>query len=119
MYNKIVGKNGLVGNRSSKVIKNAFYVLKNTTMPAFLIENGFMDSKTDVPIILTEVHADKTAQGILEFLVETYSLTKKKGATTSSTKKIYRVQCGAFSNKKNAEALKKKLANAGFDAIIV
>lgn len=120
LYEKIVAKNGLVGNRSSKVIKNAFYVLKNTKMSAFLIENGFMDSKTDVPIILTESHAEKTAQGILDFLVESYSLTKKSSTTTKpSTKTTYRVQCGAFTNKKNAEALKKKLVNAGFEAIIV
>ena len=46
-------------------------------MPAFLIENGFMDSKTDVPIILTEAHAEKTAKGIVEFLVDTLKLSKK------------------------------------------
>ena len=28
------------------------YVVKYTTMPALLLENGFMDSQTDVPIIL-------------------------------------------------------------------
>lgn len=121
LYNAIVKSNGLVGNRSSKVVKNKYYVLANTEMPAFLIENGFMDSKTDVPIILTEEHATKTAQGILNFLVDTYSLKqiKKTTTTTTATKTIYRVQCGAFSNKKNAEALKKKLISAGFDATIV
>lgn len=120
LYNAVVKSNGLAGNRSSKVTKTKFYVLANTEMPAFLIENGFMDSKTDVPIILTEEHATKTAQGILNFLVSEYSLKQiKKPTTTTATKTIYRVQCGAFSNKKNAEALKKKLTNAGFDAIIV
>lgn len=123
LYNSIVKNNGLVGNRASKVVKNKYYVLANTNMPAFLIENGFMDSKTDVPIILTNEHAEKTAKGILDFLVAEYKLKQiKKPATTSSTtttKKIYRVQCGAFSNKKNAEALKTKLTKAGFEAIIV
>lgn len=121
LYNAIVKSNGLVGNRSEKVVKNKYYVLANTDMPAFLIENGFMDSKTDVPIILTEEHATKTAQGILNFLVNTYSLKqiKKTTTTTTATKTIYRVQCGAFSNKKNAEALKKKLISAGFEATIV
>lgn len=121
LYNSIVKSNGLVGNRASKVIKNKYYVLANTNMPAFLIENGFMDSKTDVPIILTAEHAEKTAQGILNFLVAEYNLKqiKKPATTTTMTKKIYRVQCGAFSNKKNAEALKKKLNNAGFEAVIV
>jgi N-acetylmuramoyl-L-alanine amidase len=77
LYDSIVSKTKLVGNRSQKVIKYGFYVLKHTNMPAFLIENGFMDSQTDVPIILTQEHAEKTAQGILEFLVKEYSLKKK------------------------------------------
>ena len=34
-------------------------------------------------------------------------------------KKIYRVQCGAFSNKSNAEKLRDSLKAKGFDAILV
>jgi N-acetylmuramoyl-L-alanine amidase len=130
LYNAVVAKNGLAGNRTSKVIKKAFYVLKNTNMAAFLIENGFMDSKTDVPIILTQEHAEKTAHGILDFLVKTYSLKLNKQPTSTSTgntsnnaasitkKTVYRVQCGAFTVKKNAQTLKSKLTAAGYDAFI-
>ena len=78
LYDAVVSKTKLVGNRCSKVIKKGFYVIKNTTMPAFLIENGFMDSTTDVPIILSPEHAEKTAQGILNFLVKEYSLERKR-----------------------------------------
>lgn len=78
LYDAVVSKTGLVGNRYSKVQKKGFYVLKNTKMAAFLIENGFMDSTTDVPIILSPEHAEKTAQGILDFLVKEYALEKKK-----------------------------------------
>ena len=77
LYNAVVSKTGLVGNRVNKVQKKGFYVIKNTKMPAFLIENGFMDSATDVPIILSPEHAERTAQGILRFLVEEYSLDYK------------------------------------------
>ena len=76
LYNAIVKQTGLVGNRSSKVKKYGYYVIKNTKMAAFLIENGFMDSKTDVPVILSEAHADKTVQGLLNFLVDEYKLAK-------------------------------------------
>ena len=85
LYNAVVKRNKLVGNRSTKVGKKAYYVLKNTNMHAFLIENGFMDSTTDVPIILTTDHAEKTAQGLLDFLVKEYSL-KKNNATTTVVK---------------------------------
>lgn len=42
------------------------------------------------------------------------------GSTTvaSTNKKLYRVQVGAFSNKNNAEKLKKELMVKGYDAII-
>ena len=77
MYNSIVSRTGLIGNRSSKIVKQGFYELKHTNMSAFLLENGFMDSSTDVPIILTEDHADKTARGLLDFLVKEYKLEAK------------------------------------------
>lgn len=82
LYNAVVKETGLIGNRSTKVSKNAFFVLKNTNMPAFLIENGFMDSTTDVPIILTETHADKTAKGLLNFLISDFKLKANGKAET-------------------------------------
>lgn len=101
LYDSITVQTGLVGNRSSKVIKNGFYVIKNTTMPAFLIENGFMDSATDTPVILTEAHAKKTAQGILDFLVERLKLEKintgqsQNGTSGGSTSDSYDNQNGS------------------------
>lgn len=80
LYNAVIGRTGLKGNRSGKVIKKGFYVLSNTKMSAFLIENGFMDSQKDTPIILTAAHAEKTAQGILAWLVEQFCLTLKTDA---------------------------------------
>lgn len=77
LYNAVVSKTGLVGNRATPIQKKGFFVLKKTSMPAFLIENGFMDSATDVPIILSPEHAENTAQGILSFLVSEYALEKK------------------------------------------
>ena len=87
LYDAVTARTGLVGNRSSKVIKNGFYVIKNTTMPAFLIENGFMDSKTDVPIILSAAHAEQTAQGIVDFLVGQMGI-KKLAAGQAQSKPV-------------------------------
>lgn len=91
LYNAIVNRTGLVGNRYTKIKNYGYYVIKNTNMTAFLIENGFMDSKVDVPIILSETHADKTAQGILDFLVNEYKLTKKEN-TKVQEDKTFRVR---------------------------
>lgn len=86
LYNCVVKKTGLRGNRSTPVANGkGLYVIRKTTMPAFLIENGFMDSPTDTPIILTAEHAGKSAQGILQFIVEEYKLEKEEGSTPETT----------------------------------
>jgi len=85
LYDAVVAQTGLVGNRASKTVKSTLYVLKHTNMKALLIENGFMDSAIDVPIILSNEHANKTAQGILNFLVNEFKLKKSGAATTQTT----------------------------------
>lgn len=117
LYNAVVGATGLTGNRANKVVKKNYYELSHTNMAAFLLENGFMDSSTDVPIILSEEHATKTAQGLLKFLVNEYKL--KKVVSEPETKTTYKVQCGAFSVKANAEALRDKLKADGYEAVVV
>lgn len=82
MYNYVTDETKLYGNRSQQVIKKGFYVIKNTKMPAFLIENGFMDSRVDVPIILSEAHAKKTAKGLVAFIVEEFSLEPLKASVS-------------------------------------
>lgn len=77
LYDAVTRHTGLVGNRSSKVAVGNFYVIMHTEMPALLLENGFMDSLTDTPIILTEAHAAKTAQGIVAFLVAELGLCRQ------------------------------------------
>ncbi len=84
LYSAIVSRTGLKGNRSQRIIKNNFYVIKNTKMPAFLVENGFMDSPTDVPVILSEDHAIKTARGVIAFLVKELSLKYSEHTTPES-----------------------------------
>lgn len=76
LYDCIVTSTGLAGNRSSKVVRKGYYVLVNTKMYAYLVENGFMDSASDTPVIITEDHATKTVAGILDWLVSGYGLAK-------------------------------------------
>ena len=85
LYDCLISATGLKGNRAQTVINKGFYVIKNTKMPSFLFENGFMDSSTDVPIILTEAHADKTAQALLSFLKYQCKLVKDSSTTSTPT----------------------------------
>ena len=78
LYNKLISHTGLKGNRANPIVATTgLYEVSTPTADAILVENGFMDSKTDTPIILTEDHANKTADAIAEFFIEMWGLTKK------------------------------------------
>ena len=118
IYDDLIKHTGLKGNRSTPLPLQNLFVCRETTMPAVLVECGFMDSTTDVPIILTESFAERCANALVESLAEIGELTKGTQATETSSK-IYRVQVGAYSVKANAEEMQKKLKADGYDAIIV
>ena len=116
LYDALIAKTGLKGNRANPLNSADLHELRETEARAVLLELGFMDSRSDVPQILSEDYANKCAEAIVSVLVKRGGLTKKVTATTD---KLYRVQVGAYSKKENAEAMQKKLKAAGFDAIIV
>lgn len=82
LYNYVIAQTNLKGNRSTPTAVGNFYVINKTKMPALLLENGFMDSEVDVPIIISQAHAEATAKGIINFLVAELKLEKKKVANT-------------------------------------
>jgi N-acetylmuramoyl-L-alanine amidase len=120
LYDLLIKHTGLKGNRASPLGEANFHVLRETKMAAVLIENGFMDSRTDVPIILSDAHARKTAQGIVEFVVEHFKLKKKPKPKPTSPKNdgFYRVVVGSYKDRKNAEEQQKKLKKAGFNSFL-
>lgn len=69
LYEKLVERTGLRGNRATPKATSNLYVLRNTKAPAVLLELGFMDSATDVPVILSEEYADMCARAIVDVLV--------------------------------------------------
>lgn len=118
LYDALIKHTGLKGNRAAPARTYNFHVLRETKMPAVLVELGFMDSKTDVPIILSEQHAKRCATAIVEVIVKRAGLKKKAASTETKTDKLYRVQVGAFSNKANAEKLAAELKAKGYSTII-
>lgn len=77
-YGAVVSRTGLVGNRATPMMERSLYVLRRTKMPAILIECGFMDSKTDVPVILGPYFGSQVAKGLLAALVEVFNLSERK-----------------------------------------
>jgi N-acetylmuramoyl-L-alanine amidase len=117
LYDALIAHTGLKGNRSAPKATGNYFVLRETKMPAVLLELGFMDSKTDVPIILTDKYAQQCAAAIVEVLVKRGGLKKK--APPSPTGALYRVQIGAFADKANAERLSEELRSKGYPTYIV
>lgn len=91
---------------------NHLHFIKKTTMTSVLLESFFIDNKKDKTI--GDVIAEQTAFGkaYAKAILEYFGIAYKD-------EKTYRVQVGAYGSKANAEATKKKLEKAGFDAIIV
>ena len=77
LYNAIIKKTGLRGNRANPLQKQNLHECRESAMPCVLLECGFMDSVTDVPIILSEDFAEKVASACVEVLVKKGKLTKK------------------------------------------
>ncbi len=88
VYDSLIAHTGLKGNRSNPLRKADLGECRETAMPAVLIENGFMDSPTDTPLILTEDYADKSAAAIAEVMIKMAGAKKaEKTAPVPSTPK--------------------------------
>lgn len=72
VYKHAIKRGGLKGNRADGTRSANLYVVRYTKMPAFLIECGFMDSKTDIKYILDPAWSKKIARGIAEGICEVY-----------------------------------------------
>ena len=119
-YKHLVASTGLKGNRTNPTPSAQFYMIYKTTMPALLVEGGFMDSKVDVPIILTEAYADKMAQGYVNALVEAYGIQKKAVSklTYAPEGYLYFVQSGAFRVKEYADSRAAEVKSKGIESVV-
>lgn len=86
MYNLLIAHAGLKGNRSNPIVATReLYEVYKPKADSLLIENGFMDSQTDTPIILTEDFAQKSADAMVEFFVTYFGLKAKDGTPPVKT----------------------------------
>lgn len=77
-YNYILDAGGLKGNRSTPIKDTTYYFeTREFHCKHILCECGFMDSKTDTPVILTDAYARKIAKGFVKYLVDKNHLQLK------------------------------------------
>ena len=101
------------------------YVLKNTEAPAMLVECCFVTDKDDVELYNHYKMAKAIVKGItgteISVSVEMEEDKDEEAVETpvSEKKKLLRGQVGAYAVPENAEKMKARLLELGFDAIIV
>lgn len=65
----------------------SFYVLRNTNMPAILVENGFFSSRDDAKLLRLDAHREQIANAYVKAILE----IEKNGIDSIETyKKIYK-----------------------------
>ena len=109
-----VGQN----SRGAKIRKNDngkdyYGFIRQTSCPAVIVECAFVDNPTDLRILATEDDKMKMGQAVGAGILKTLGIGYEPQGGI-----IYRVQVGAYSVKANAEAMQKKLQEAGFNSFI-
>lgn len=77
IYDACLASGGIRGNRAMPKTTANFYVLRYTAAPCVLMEYGFMDSRSDAPVILQEAFAKKMAYATMEGIASVAGLLKK------------------------------------------
>lgn len=111
--------------QNSRGIKsgNHLYFVKNTKMMSVLVESFFLDNRADTAIgdTVEEQRAFGVAyaKAILEYLGIAYIGSEYVPPMEEAGEgKLYRVQVGAYRVRNNAEAMMKRLEEAGFKGFI-
>ena len=100
-------------------------ILRQTAMPAILVELGFMDNWEDVKVMCTEKFQNECAEAITkaicEYLGVTYKaevVVNKPITSTSNDSTVYRVIAGSYSDKINADKQVEDLKKKGINAFV-
>lgn len=113
------------GNDYALQYRKDLYEINTPAALTLYLEVEFHDTKTGADWIRNNITAigEAIAKGLCNYYGVKYKAAEEEAttapATKTDTKKLYRVQTGAFSVKKNAEKQVKELKKAGFDTVIV
>lgn len=103
LYNAVVEAGGLRGNRETPLRTANFYVLRNTDAPAVLVEYGYMDSPSDVPVILNHKYTTAVGYAVADRIAQMNGL-RRLGTFTD-------VMPSAYYYKAVEWAVKKRITN--------
>ena len=112
LYAAVVGAGGLAGNRAEPRTEKNFDELVGTSMAAVLIECGFMDSSTDVPIILSESYSKAIGYAIAECIASRVGLAKKVQASQSQAHAVTAEQVQQIAKGEAGNAVSNLMSSA-------
>lgn len=109
-------------SRGAKTRTNAsgrdyYAFIRDTKAPAVIVECAFVDS-ADLAIIDTEAERVRMGEAIARGVLLTLGIDDKPQNQPTTASKLYRVQTGAYRDKRNAEAEVARLARLGVTAVI-
>ncbi|WP_010648637.1 N-acetylmuramoyl-L-alanine amidase [Oceanobacillus massiliensis] len=110
MHQEIIKFNQL-RNRGQK--KANFHVLRESAMPAFLSENGFIDHQEDAELMEQDTWRQSVAQGHVNGLAKAFNLKQR---SDDNTETIFKIIAGSFQVKANADERVAFLKSKGIDA---
>ncbi|GAB4074017.1 sporulation-specific N-acetylmuramoyl-L-alanine amidase [Barrientosiimonas marina] len=93
--------------------KSNFHVLRESTMPALLTENGFIDNPEDAALMKDSAWRQTVAQGHVNGLAAIFNLKQ-----TKKTKTFYKIIAGSFRSQSNAKKRADHLKSNGLEAYI-
>lgn len=76
IYEAVIAAGGLKGDRAEPLQEKKFDSLRLAYAPAVLMEYAFMDSRVDVPVLLTDDYAKKVAYATMEGIAKVAGLKK-------------------------------------------
>ena len=107
-------------NRGKKTAN--FHVLRESKMKSILTENLFISNLADANLLKSDSFLDKISQGHVNGLVSFYGLKKKADSPPPkeepNDEKLFRVQVGAYEDRKNCDEMEKVLIKDGFKPFV-
>ena len=89
IYQAVIAAGGLKGNRATPLQEKKYDTLRLTNMPAVLMEYGYMDSRVDAPIILTEAYSEAVGRATMEAVAALHGLKKKTAPVETYTREQF------------------------------
>lgn len=97
------------------------HMVRETKSPAILIEMGFISNSADNSLYDNKINdiVEAIVQGVCEYINISYKPPYIAPQPTPQEGTYYRVVCGSYQNRANAEEMQGKLKAAGFDSFLL